>query len=259
MKIGLSALADAIQNGYSYFMMKKNILLLFVFMFGALVGANASIVRRSVEQKVTGVCLTQREFDAAVQQRDFRRIENTLLRAQTKADQQKWLRRAVKAQGRVISVPEYFVATAGKGETAGLKRVLALYGSFYAGDKQGAADNLLEKLAVRHDVERKMELVQTIFSAFGINKISNRTFLYIVSEATDQSGYQFARFVANKKGAACYTDRRDTDNYPMPYALTGAEDVCRVLSDRLNADLTDSQRIWLKKTKELFCPVRQAY
>lgn len=237
--------------------MKKSLLFLFVLLFGALSAANAAVVRKQVEKAVSAACQTQREFDAAVRQRDFRRIENTLLRAQNKSDLQKWLRRGVMVQGRVVSVPEYFVATAGKGETDGLKRILSLYGSFYEGDKKGAADNLLEKLAVRHEPERKMELVQTIFSSFGIEKISDRTFLYIASEATDESGYHFARFVANKKGAPYYTGRRDAENYPMPYAFPAGQDVCRVLSGRLAGSLPDSQRVWLKKTQKLFCPIRR--
>ncbi|MDO5765644.1 MAG: hypothetical protein Q4P84_08105, partial [Elusimicrobiales bacterium] len=147
-------------------------------------------------------------------------------------------------------------ATAKKGETDGLKRLLSIYASFYEGDKKGLADNLLEKLSVRHDIDRKTELVQTILSSFGLEKVSNRTFLYIVSEATDESGHHFARLVADKKGASIYTGRRDSENYPMPYVLSGTEDVCVVLSNRLSGTLTDGQRIWLKKTKALFCPVR---
>lgn len=225
-------------------------------MFCVFSWAGASSLHNQVARTVLPVCSASQDFDQAVKQRDFRRIENTLLHAQDKSSLQKWLRRGVKVQGRTVSVPEYLVATAKKGETDGLKRLLSIYASFYEGDKKGLADNLLEKLSVRHDIDRKTELVQTILSSFGLEKVSNRTFLYIVSEATDESGHHFARLVADKKGASIYTGRRDAENYPMPYVLSGTEDVCVVLSHRLNGTLTDGQRIWLKKTKALFCPVR---
>lgn len=236
--------------------MKKTSILFFVLISCAFSAAGASSLRNQVERTVSAICATSQDFDEAVKQRDFRRIENTLLHTQNQSSLRKWLRRGVKVQGRTVSVPEYFVATAKKGETDGLKKLLSVYGAFYEGDKKGFADNLLEKLSGRRHIDRKMELVQMIFSSFGLERVSNRTFLYIVSEATDESGYHFARFVADKKGASIYTGRRDAENYPMPYVLSGTEDVCVVLSNRLSGTLTDAQWTWLKKTKELFCTSR---
>lgn len=234
--------------------MKKIIILLLAFITGTVPSVSASSLRFRVEKSVVASCHTRQEFDEAVQKRDFRRLENTLLNTRDKASLQQWLRRGVLAQGRTVSVPEYFIATAKAGETDRLKEFLSVYANLYDGDKKGLADNLLEKLALRHQVERKMELVQTIFTSFGLEKISNRTFLYIISEATDESGYQYARFAANKRGSSIFTGRRDAENYPMPYSLDGSEEVCSVLAARLSGNITDSQYNWLKRTKELFCP-----
>lgn len=202
-------------------------------------------------------CLSEREFDSAVQKRELKRIINTYTSARSRETMIKWLHRGVKVNGRVVSVPEYLVATARTHETKELKQLLSVYADFYDGDKKGLADNLLEKLAVRHEPADRMELVRTIFDAFGLEKISNRTFLYIVSEGTDESGYQYARFVADKRGGVVNTSRRDTENYPMPYVLNEKEDVCSVLSDRLGSALSSSQQDWLWKTKNLFCASRK--
>lgn len=240
--------------------MKKGLLLLLAALLSAPAYSQMmDAARRKLEAAVRrseAACSTVTCFQDAVYRKNFRRVEKTLARYADTNRANEFLFSGVELDGQRISLLEYLVVNKHIAEAQNVFDYY--YPSAFGGDlRDDPLDNLLEKMALAKGDPARLAFARRILSSPLVVSVSERTFMYAVSQADDAEGFAYMKLLASKRIGGINASRRDEAGYRMPYVfgsdLRDAEDV---VNNSLKFERNPEKISWLNKTKDF---IRRGY